>query len=68
MHEENAVLFDPVQAGAFERALQRLATDVVLRQRVGQAARETIRQQGLTWDGNARRVVALLQSLPGYRS
>lgn len=66
--EENAVLFDPVQAGAFERALQRLATDGVLRQRVGQAARETIRQQGLTWDGNARRVVALAQSLPGYRA
>lgn len=66
--EENAVLFDPGQAGALERALQRLATDAVLRQRLGQAARETIRQQGLTWDGNARRVVALLQSLPGYRS
>ena len=66
--EENAVLFDPVQAGAFERALQRLATDAVLRQRVGQAARETILQQGLTWNGNARRVVALAQSLPGCRA
>ena len=66
--EENAVLFDPVQTGAFERALQRLATDAVLRQRVGQAARETILQQGLTWNGNARRVVALAQSLPGCRA
>ena len=66
--EENAVLFDPVQAGAFERALQRLATDAVLRQRLGQAARETILQQGLTWDGNARRVVALAQSLAGCRA
>ena len=66
--EENALLFDPVQAGAFERALQRLATDAVLRQRVGQAARETILQQGLTWNGNARRVVALAQSLPGCRA
>jgi glycosyltransferase involved in cell wall biosynthesis len=63
--ERNALLFDPGEQGAFERALQRLATDSGLRDRLGLAAQLTIRERDLTWLGNAKRVVALAQFLKG---
>lgn len=61
----NALLFDPVDEAAFARVLTRLAHDDALRQRLGEAARRSITEQGLTWQANARRVAALFASLQG---
>ena len=64
-HDVNALLFDPTDESAFARVLTRLAHDHMLRQRLGDAARRSIAEQGLTWAANARRVVALAASLQG---
>ena len=55
---ETAVLFDPSEAGAMWRAIQRLAGDAALRRRMGDAARDEIARRDYTWRGNAARVVA----------
>ncbi|GAB6054601.1 glycosyltransferase family 4 protein [Magnetospira thiophila] len=60
---ENAVLFDPAVDGAFRGALERVVYNPELRQAIGAGARATIEDRDLTWDGNARRVVALFDSL-----
>jgi glycosyltransferase involved in cell wall biosynthesis len=60
---ENALLFDEDRPGALEAALQRLTADAALRQHLGAGAKATIRRRRLTWDGNARRVAALGESL-----
>jgi hypothetical protein len=56
---ENAVLFDPARQGDFQAALDRLVLDPQLRARLALAAHRTIVEGDMTWDGNARRVVAL---------
>jgi glycosyltransferase involved in cell wall biosynthesis len=56
-----AVLFDPAEAGAMWRAIQRLAGDAGLRRRLGEAARAEIARRDYTWQGNAARVVAWAQ-------
>lgn len=61
--DRNALLFDPAVPQAFEAALQRLSTDVALRERLGAAARASIAEQGLTWQHNARRVITLTRHL-----
>jgi glycosyltransferase involved in cell wall biosynthesis len=53
---ETAVLFQPAEAGAMWRAIQRLAADAGLRRRLGEAARAEIAQRDYTWRGNAARV------------
>jgi len=58
---ENALLFDAEREGAFEAALTRLCTDAALRMTLAAGARATIGRLNLTWDGNARRVVALAE-------
>jgi glycosyltransferase involved in cell wall biosynthesis len=62
-HEENALLFAPGVAGEFEHAVERLCGDSGLRARLALAARATIDRRGLTWDNNARRIVALFEKL-----
>ncbi|MBK1657566.1 glycosyltransferase family 4 protein [Paracraurococcus ruber] len=57
-----ALLFDPARPGALWDAILRLATDSGLRARLGAAAREEVQQRDLTWDGNARRVVAMAEA------
>lgn len=57
---ENALLFDEGRAGALEQALAHLCADEGLRLRLAHGARESIDRLGLTWDGNARRVTALV--------
>lgn len=52
----NAILFDPADPTAFRAAMERLAHDTALRQRLGAAARETVLTRDLTWLGNAKRV------------
>ena len=62
-HGHNAILFDPDDPGAFRDAMISLCGDAELRLRLGQAARRTIAEKGLTWDDNARRVETLMQGL-----
>lgn len=62
---ENALLFEPGDDAAFERALERLASDAELRERLGQGARDTIARRQLTWAGNARQAVALARQAAG---
>ncbi|MFL1463380.1 glycosyltransferase family 4 protein [Roseococcus sp. DSY-14] len=56
-----ALLFDPAAPGALWAAIGRLAADAGLRARLGAAARAEVLARDLTWAGNARRVVALLE-------
>lgn len=57
---ENALLFDEGRAGALEQALSRLCADETLRLQLARGARDSIARLDLTWDGNARRVTALV--------
>jgi len=61
----NALMFDATGAGALEDALSRLCADAQLRRHLSQGAEATIDRLNLTWDGNARRVVALAVSVRG---
>lgn len=59
----NALLFDEATPGDFEAVLGRLCGEGALRQRLAAEARATIGGMGLTWRGNAQKVVALAQTL-----
>ena len=63
-HELNALLFDEAEAGALERTLGRLCHDTALRERLARGAADTIDRLGLTWLGNARKAMALLEDRP----
>jgi glycosyltransferase involved in cell wall biosynthesis len=56
-HGENGLLFDPEDAADLRAQLARLANDPGLRDRLGQAARETVRARH-TWLENARAVLS----------
>ena len=58
---ETALLFAPGDAQAMWEAVRKLAADAPLRARLGDAAKAEIAARDLTWEGNARRVVALAQ-------
>ena len=62
---ENAILFDPEKPGAFHAALDHLCRDQPLRRRLGENARRTIDEKGLTWEANAKRVEELFSGLIG---
>jgi glycosyltransferase involved in cell wall biosynthesis len=64
-HDANALLFDADDEAGFARTLTRLADDPALRARLAAAAAATIREQNLTWAGNAQRVATLFQGLRG---
>lgn len=55
----NALLFEPDDSAGLEQSLARLAHEPVLRERLGQGARDTIERMQLTWAGNARKAVGL---------
>ncbi|HVC61650.1 MAG TPA: glycosyltransferase family 4 protein [Acetobacteraceae bacterium] len=61
-HERTALLFDPTNDTAMWAAVARLLADGSLRQKLGDAARETIQQRDYTWLGNANRVAAWAQA------
>lgn len=62
----DAILFRPDQDEALANAIEQLAGDAQLRQKLGLAAARKIAERNLTWDGNARRVASLIESLrPG---
>ncbi len=60
---ESVLLFDPDAPLAFNRAIERLAQDPDLRARLGNSARATIIDRGLTWENTARRVAELAGEL-----
>jgi glycosyltransferase involved in cell wall biosynthesis len=60
-HERDALLFDEHSPDAMNAAILRLAEDAALRGRLGAQARRTMDEKGLTWENNARRVVALAE-------
>ncbi len=68
-HGRTALLFDPKAAGgpggAMWEAVLQLATDPALRARLGAAARAEIVARDLTWAGNARRAVAMIEAVRG---
>jgi glycosyltransferase involved in cell wall biosynthesis len=57
-----ALLFDPAEPGALWHAVQRLARDPALRAQLGTSARAEVLRRELTWEGNARRVVAIAEA------
>lgn len=59
----DALLFPPGDGAALNDALGRLATDEGLRSRLGAASARTIVDRDLTWDGNAKRVLAEVDAL-----
>lgn len=60
---ESAQLFDPNAPGSLHDAIVALCDDVALRDRLAACAARQIDQQKLTWDDNARRIVALSQEI-----
>ena len=59
---ETALLFDSANPDAMWNAIVRLLADPELRQRLGEAAKEAVRQRDYTWDGNARRITTWMQA------
>ncbi len=57
--DDNALLFEASEPGAFEHALTRLCVDKTLRARLAASAATTIDRLDLTWLGNANRVIEL---------
>lgn len=60
-HGHTALLFDPDDPQAMWRAIESLARDAALRERLGAAARKEVLRRDYTWAGNARRVVTLAE-------
>jgi glycosyltransferase involved in cell wall biosynthesis len=59
----NALLFDPAHPEALAAALDRITNDSTLRALLAGGAARTIRERGLTWVDNAKRVTALCEYL-----
>jgi glycosyltransferase involved in cell wall biosynthesis len=64
----NALLFAPGDLPAMARAVDRLARDTALRERLAAAARATLRDRRLTWRENARRVMTIAAELRATRA
>jgi len=60
----DCLLFDPAEADGLTRAIQHLAGDAALRERLGQGAIDTIARRRLTWRDNAATVAALARAQP----
>jgi glycosyltransferase involved in cell wall biosynthesis len=65
--QQDAFLYPPESEGGFADAIESLASNPVLRERLGRAAAAKIVKRDLTWSGNARRVAALAMSLMEQR-
>jgi glycosyltransferase involved in cell wall biosynthesis len=63
--EKDALLFDLSASGALTAAIQRLSEDVVLRERLGIGARETLEEKELYWSNNAEKVIDLMKRRTG---
>ncbi len=60
---ETALLFDPDDSGSLTACLRRLCDDVDLRQRLGQAARQSAIEHDYTWQKNAQAVEEVIEKL-----
>lgn len=56
-HESNALLFDPSDNTDFLNSLKTLCSNQSLRAQLGDSAKLSVEQQGLTWHDNANRIV-----------
>ena len=63
-HDRSALLVPPGDLDALEAAARRLVGDGALRASLGAAAAAAVDEQDLTWQGNARRVLAALEGRP----
>jgi glycosyltransferase involved in cell wall biosynthesis len=59
----DALLVESGNLAQLRAALVRLASDARLRARLGAAARAKVEAYDLTWQGNARRVIAAVEAL-----
>jgi glycosyltransferase involved in cell wall biosynthesis len=59
----DGVLFAPGSAEAMAGAIERLAGDAAMRERLGKAAAQKIAGRNLTWRGNAERAVSIVRKL-----
>ncbi|MFT5733791.1 MAG: glycosyltransferase involved in cell wall biosynthesis [Planctomycetota bacterium] len=62
-HGEDGLLFEPGSSAALVAALSDLVGDESQRRRLGAAARQTILDKDLTWQGIARRIIRVVESL-----
>ncbi len=60
--EVDSLLFDPDRETGFREAIERVCNDHELRDRIGKAARAAITDKALTWENNARRIEALVNT------
>lgn len=60
---DNALLFPVGRPDALATTLARLAGDAALRDRLGRRAQASIAERGLTWTGNATRIVERMAAL-----
>lgn len=59
----DGLLFAPGSAEAMACAIERLARDAPLREKLGQAAAQKLAARDLTWAGNAERVLSIVRKL-----
>ncbi|MGE4062947.1 MAG: glycosyltransferase family 4 protein [Rhodospirillaceae bacterium] len=59
---ENALLFAPDDPKSLAAVLSRLIREPVLRDQLGANAARTVAQLDLTWDGNARKIAAAMET------
>jgi glycosyltransferase involved in cell wall biosynthesis len=64
---KDCLLYSPQDQHGLSRIIARLVADEVLRERLGNAAAKKIMNRDLTWEGNARRVIRLAESLLSAR-
>jgi len=62
-HEVNALLFATEDINALSAQVERLVFEPALRERLGEAARQTINERDLTWIANAESVLAVAHRL-----
>lgn len=63
---ENGLLVEPGDADELARAIERLAIDPMLRERLSQAGRQTVIER-FTWQQNAARVFDAMETLIGHK-
>ncbi len=64
-HGKDALLFEPGNSSALLECLETLVKDPAKRKTMGEAARQTILDMDLTWEGNARRIANETAKLRG---
>ncbi|MBD3315190.1 MAG: glycosyltransferase [Chitinivibrionales bacterium] len=63
-HEKNSLLFEPENRDQLFNCIMTLIDDTKRQRRLGAASTKTIRERGLLWENNARRVVEWIAKMP----